>query len=243
MKTFRKLALVVALALPTAVNAGGVPVIDGVANAQRALQIAETVKQWAKEAKQWADTVKHYKSELQAYADQLSATTGIRDLREFISDVKGLYNDFEEAKKEVVSAIDILKGGKSALKGEALALFEKYMVFDRCKNSNTLAQNLCESQVANQVENIVHLSNTEKRIGKKVRELDRLAKRVANARDMKESQDLGNTMQLKIASLQAEKIQFDIQQARQAHYEKLAREQKKQIMAQREIHGKMPTFK
>ncbi|MFC3113754.1 hypothetical protein BKG91_06070 [Rodentibacter caecimuris] len=245
MKTVKKLVLIGALSvsIPALVNAGGVPVIDGVANTQRQFQIMETIKQWAKEAKQWSDTVNHYKSELKAYADQLNATTGIRDLKEFISDVKGIYQDYETAKADVISAVDILKNGKSALKGEALRLFEQYQVFDRCQHSNLVAQNLCESEVANNVEQVIRLSKTEERISKKMQELDRLSKRIAKAKDMKEAQDLGNTMQLKIASLHAEKIQFDIQQAQQANYEKLAREQKRQLMAKREIHGKIPTFK
>ncbi|OOF40056.1 transport associated protein 4 [Rodentibacter rarus] len=243
MKTVKKLALIVALSLPTVVNASGVPVVDGAAAAQRQMSMLQTIQQWAKEAKQWTDTVNHYKSQLKAYADQLEATTGVRDLKEFISDVKSIYQDYETAKSEVISAVEILKNGKSALKGEALRLFEQYQVFDRCKHSNLVAQNLCESEVANNVEQVVRLSATEKRISKKMQELDSLSKRIAKAKDMKEAQDLGNTMQLKIASLQAEKLQFDIQQAQQATYERLVREQKRQLMAKREIHGKIPTFK
>lgn len=242
MKKVKKLALIIALSLPVTVNAG-VPVIDGAAAAQRQLQLLETVKQWAKEAKQWTDTVNHYKSQLKAYADQLDAATGIRDLKEFISDVNGIYQDYETAKADVISAVDILKNGKSALKGEALRLFEQYQVFDRCKQSNLVAQNLCESEIANNVEKVVRFSAIEKRISKKMQELDRLSKRIAKAKDIKEAQDLGNAMQSKVAGLHAEKLQFDIYQAQQATYDRLVREQKRQLMAKREIHGRIPTFK
>ncbi|HDX1051048.1 TPA: type IV secretion system protein [Pasteurella multocida] len=242
MKTVRKLAVIVALSMPIVANSSGIPVVDGAAAAQRQLQMLETVKQWAKEAKQWTETVNHYKSQLRAYADQLNATTGIRDLKEFISDAKGIYQDYDTAKSNVISAVDILRNGKSALKGEALRLFEQYQIFDRCKNANPVAKNLCESEIANKVEQVVQLSKTEERISKKMKELDRLSKRIAKAKDMKEAQDLGNTMQLKIAGLQAEKLQLDIYQAQQATYEKLVREQKRQLMVKREIHGKIPTF-
>lgn len=242
MKNVKTLALAITLAFSASAQAGGIPTADGVASGQRMTQFMENVRQFMEETKRWQKTSQHYKQELQAYADQLATQTGARDVAEFINEARSIYDELDKAKKEIVSSAVIMEKGKEALKEEALALFKKYNLFDRCENSNLVAQRLCEAEVANNVENIVTIGAMEKRLNKKIRELDRLSYRMASATDSKEAQDLANTMQVKLAALQAEKLRFDMHQAEQVNYENLRKEQQRQLMAEREIHGKIPTF-
>ena len=234
MKMFKKLSLVAVLSMPVLVQAG-IPVVDPAAAGQRQMSMLQTVQQWAKEAKQWTDTVSHYKNELKAYADQLASQTGIRDVQAFIGEAHSLYGEINGLKSEFTPVIDLVSGGKNALSANAKSLFEKYNLFDRCKNLRQGEITSCEANIVSTVESMSFLDSFESNVNSKLKTIDKLAKRMGN---VKESQDLKNAMDVQLAALQSQKVQLDLFNARQTEYRRLMNEQQKQLASQRRLNGK-----
>ena len=220
MKMFKKLSLVAVLSMPVLVQAG-IPVVDPAAAGQRQMSMLQTVQQWAKEAKQWTDTVSHYKNELKAYADQLASQTGIRDVQAFIGEAHSLYGEINGLKSEFTPVIDLVSGGKNALSANAKSLFEKYNLFDRCKNLRQGEITSCEANIVSTVESMSFLDSFESNVNSKLKTIDKLAKRMAKSQDVKESQDLKNAMDVQLAALQSQKVQLDLFNARQTEYRRL----------------------
>lgn len=237
MKMFKKLSLVAVLSMPVLVQAG-IPVVDPAAAGQRQMSMLQTVQQWAKEAKQWTDTVSHYKNELKAYADQLASQTGIRDVQAFIGEAHSLYGEINGLKSEFTPVIDLVSGGKNALSANAKSLFEKYKLFDRCKNLRQGEIASCEANIVSTVESMSFLDSFESNVNSKLKTIDKLAKRMAKSQDVKESQDLKNAMDVQLAALQSQKVQLDLFNARQTEYRRLMNEQQKQLASQRRLNGK-----
>lgn len=241
MKMFKKLSLVVVLSMPVLVQAG-IPVVDPAAAGQRQMSMLQTVQQWAKEAKQWTDTVSHYKNELKAYADQLASQTGIRDVQAFIGEAHSLYGEINGLKSEFTPVIDLVSGGKNALSANAKSLFEKYNLFDRCKNLRQGEITSCEANIVSTVESMSFLDSFESNVNSKLKTIDKLAKRMTKSQDVKESQDLKNAMDVQLAALQSQKVQLDLFNARQTEYRRLMNEQQKQLASQRRSNVKGVIF-
>lgn len=242
MKTLKKIAVIAMLFVPISSMASGIPVVDGAAAAQRQVSMLQTVQQWAKEAKQWTETVSHYKSELKAYADQLASQTGIRDVQAFIGEAHSLYNEINSLKSEFTPVINLVSGGKNALSANAKSLFEKYNLFDRCKNLRQGEITSCEANIVSAVESISFLDSFESNINSKLKTIDKLSKRMAKSQDVKESQDLKNAMDVQLAALQSQKVQLDLFNARQTEFRRLMNEQQKQLASQRRLNGKGAVF-
>lgn len=238
MKTLKKVAVITMLFVPVSSIAGGIPVVDGAAAAQRQTSMLQTVQQWAKEAKQWGETVSHYKSELKAYADQLASQTGIRDVKAFIGEAHSLYNEINNLKSEFTPVINLVSGGKNALSANAKSLFEKYNIFDRCKNLRQGEITFCEANIVSTVESMSFLDSFENNVNSKLKTIDKLANRMAKSNDVKESQDLKNAMDVQLAALQSQKVQLDLFNARQTEFRRLMNEQQKQLASQRRLNGK-----
>ncbi|MBN6059387.1 type IV secretion system protein [Aggregatibacter actinomycetemcomitans] len=232
------LILTLAGTMPAMVHATGIPTVDGAAVGQRQLAITQTMQQWAKEGKQWMDTVKHYKTEVQAYADQLASQTGVRDVKAFIGDAQSLYQDVNDLKSEFSPVLDLVNGGKDALNGKAKALFEKYNLFDRCQNLRAAEIKSCEANIVSTVESMTFLDSVEKGVNNKLKTIDKLAKRMANSKDVKESQDLKNAMDIQLASLQTTQVQIELFNKRQADFRRLMQDQKQQLMSERRLNPK-----
>lgn len=241
MKMFKKLSLVAVLFMPVLVQAG-IPVVDPAAAGQRQMSMLQTVQQWAKEAKQWTDTVSHYKNELKAYADQLASQTGIRDVQAFIGEAHSLYGEINGLKSEFTPVIDLVSGGKNALSANAKSLFEKYNLFDRCKNLRQGEITSCEANIVSTVESMSFLDSFESNVNSKLKTIDKLAKRMTKSQDVKESQDLKNAMDVQLAALQSQKVQLDLFNARQTEYRRLMNEQQKQLASQRRSNVKGVIF-
>ncbi|TYA28255.1 type IV secretion system protein [Aggregatibacter actinomycetemcomitans] len=238
MKIFKKLTLIAVLSMPVLVNASGIPVVDAAAAGQRQMSMLQTVQQWAKEAKQWTETVSHYKNELKAYADQLASQTGIRDVQAFIGEAHSLYGEINGLKSEFTPVINLVSGGKDALSANAKSLFEKYNLFDRCKNLRQGEITSCEANIVSTVESMSFLDSFESNVNSKLKTIDKLAKRMTKSQDVKESQDLKNAMDVQLAALQSQKVQLDLFNARQTEYRRLMNEQQKQLASQRRLNGK-----
>lgn len=213
------------------VFASGIPVVDTAANTQIMQQNIKQVLEWAKEAKRWTDTALHYKNQLDAYAKELAAQSGIRDSVSFLEDVKDIYNEAKSIGKNISEIRDFVSNGaniKDSLTGKAKDLMNKYFDYDRCNRfASGSDQNTCYQKQAAIVENIAFLQERSEAISDYTKDLNKLAKKLKNSKDVKESADIGNAIQLKVALLQAEKTQIDLMNEKKERNKEVIEEREK----------------
>ena len=149
-----------------------------------------------------------------------------------------MYGEINDLKSEFTPVIDLVSGGKNALSANAKSLFEKYNLFDRCKNLRQGEITSCEANIVSTVESMSFLDSFESNVNSKLKTIDKLSKRMAKSQDVKESQDLKNAMDVQLAALQSQKVQLDLFNARQTEYRRLMNEQQKQLASQRRLNGK-----
>lgn len=198
------LAAVVATSFTTVIpaQAGGIPVVDAVANSQE-------LEHWLERVKQWTETAQHYQSQIQAYKDQLATATGIRDIADFVDQAKSLKSDLEKLRKPGQMLNDLLLSGGSS--GQFDSLYEKYKIFDTCnaEQSGNYAD-VCKQQVINKAIQLEQTDEIQNQVSQTLGEINRLSGRVALAKDLKESQDLANSIQLKSVMLNTLTTQWEM---------------------------------
>lgn len=230
MKAFKR-AIAIGLAIANSAFSGGIPVVDAAANSQMMQQNVKQVLEWAKEAKRWTDTALHYKSQLEAYAKELEAQSGIRDAVSFLQDAKDIYDEAKAVGKNISEIKDFVSDVaniKNSLSGKAKELMNKYFEYDRCNRySSAQQQNICYQKQSSVVENIVFLNERSENISSYTKDLNKLAKKLKNSKDVKESADIGNAIQLKVALLQAEKIQIDLMNDKKERNKEVIEEREK----------------
>jgi len=182
----------------------GIPVVDAAANQQMAMQNAKQIAEWAKEATRWMDTVSHYQKQLQAYADELQAKTGIKDSISTLKDFKQIYADFGRAYENIQDFKDkVLSDPEGFIKGKIGETYSKYMIFDRCQYiSDTHRKNICLTEMltaAAEIQSTEEKSEQLSNISKVIQEID---EKIKKSKDIKESQDLANALNLQVAKVQ-----------------------------------------
>ncbi|XER93115.1 type IV secretion system protein (plasmid) [Campylobacter fetus] len=230
MKAINKIVLVSLVAANVAF-ASGIPVVDAAANAQIMQQNIKQVLEWSKEAKRWTDTALHYKSQLEAYAKELEAQSGIRDAVSFLQDAKDIYEEAKATGQNLSEIRDFVSDAaniKNSLSSKAKELMNKYFEYDRCvRYSENKQQNICYQKQAAVVDNIIFLNERSNNISSYTKDLNKLAKKLKNSKDVKESADIGNAIQLKVALLQAEKIQIDLMNDKKERNKEVIEEREK----------------
>lgn len=198
------LSSVIAFTLANFVFASGIPVVDAAANQQMAMQNAKQIAEWAKEATRWVDTVSHYQKQLQAYADELQAKTGIKDSISTLKDFKQIYADFGRAYENIQDFKDkVLSDPEAFIKGKIGETYSKYMIFDRCQYiSDAHRKNICLMEMltaAAEIQSTEEKSEQLSNISKVIQEID---EKIKKSKDIKESQDLANALNLQVAKVQ-----------------------------------------
>ena len=189
-------------------NASGIPVVDGVANAQSMAQNIKTIEEWAREAERWAKTATHYQNQLKAYENDLLSKTGVRDTVGFLKDL----NKLSEYSKMYGDDYLNLSGTKSGQIGKMSdQLFDKYNVYDRCKDlSREWEITNCKNVLKREVNNIATVQATNNMINKSSQNLESLGKNVSASKDIKESQDLANAINIEIGNIQVAQMKLDM---------------------------------
>src|SRR5574344_179523 len=189
-------------------NASGIPVVDGVANAQSMAQNIKTIEEWAREAERWADTASHYKNQLQAYENELLSKTGVRDSVNFLKDLNKL-SDYSKMYGE--DFLNITGTNSSYLGKMSEQLFDKYNIYDRCKNLKREWEiTNCKNVLKREVNNIATVQATNNMINKSSQNLESLGKNVSASKDIKESQDLANAINIEIGNIQVAQMKLDM---------------------------------
>ena len=199
---YRRILLVCCMLSSPLLRASGIPVVDAVANAQE-------MAHWTEKLKQWAETAQHYRNQIQAYKEQLATATGIRDIAGFVDQARNLKSDLEKLRQPGQALNELLRTGGSS--GQFDALYEKYRVFDTCHagQSKTWAD-ICKQQVINQAIQFEQTDEIQTQVSQALGEINTLSDRIALSRDLKESQDLANSIQLKSVMLNTLTTQWEM---------------------------------
>lgn len=207
MKQVKKILLMSLLA-NSLVFATGIPVVDGAAISDRAMQRAEQAATWAKEATRWQETVAHYQKQLQAYSDQLQSQTGIKDSVSALKSFKQIYSDFGRAFKNIQDFNDVvLKNPESFLTGKIGDTYKKYTLFDRCATmQDAQTKSLCMVDMLTYVAEEQSIQDHQANLSQINDTITQLDTKLRNSKDIKESQDIANALAsegLKIQMIQA----------------------------------------
>lgn len=198
--------------------------------------------EWVKEAQRWVDTAKHYQSQLQAYKDQLATSTGLRDIQGLVSQGKGLKNDIANLQKQGIS-LDSLLTSSSAPSGTLDTLYNKFKGFDVCDEKQAKSYiNICKQETVNKAWAIEQTAEVQEKISDALNDISGLTDRMANAKDIKESQDLANAVQAKSIQLNVLSQQWEINMKSAEQRDKLLSEKRRKAFRESQITAPVPQF-
>ncbi|AWI35161.1 type IV secretion system protein [Helicobacter apodemus] len=204
------------LLIPSFLLSASIPVVDTAANAQMATQNAKQIAEWAREATRWTDTVSHYQKQIQAYQSELLSKTGMRDSVSFLRDIKQIYSDFSKAGENIQSFYNnVLRDPQEFLSKKGSEIFGRYTSFDRC-NFDFMSQsekNICKMNLITYAAQVETYNQASKQMDTISATLKKLQDKLVNAKDIKESTDIGNAIQLEVAKIQIVKNQIDLANA------------------------------
>lgn len=192
--------------------ASGIPVVDSANLAQTATQNLKQIAEWAKEANRWVETTTHYSAQLNAYAKQLASQTGVRDVTSFLKDVKSVYDQANKLGTTFEELQDFSKDiDKNKLSAQLKGLMKKFFEYDYCENIvDQSNKRLCNNKRIGQVQDVAYYQNEQEAMSVYAKNINNLAKKLKNSKDIKESSDLNNAIQTQVALMQAEKIKIDL---------------------------------
>ncbi|WP_201522931.1 type IV secretion system protein [Aliarcobacter butzleri] len=196
----------------TLLFSSGIPVVDVVSNAQTLAQNIKEIAEWGKELERWVDTTKHYSSQLTAYENELLSKTGIRDSVSFVKDLNKLQEYSKVYGDDYLELGVALTNKNSVIGRKANQLFDKYNIFDECKNEiyKDWEKEACQNKLTREVETIATVQETKKIVDKSSQNLENLSKKVSNTQDIKESQDIANAINMEIAQMQIVQMKMDM---------------------------------
>ena len=194
----KKIVMLIAL-YSSSVFAGGIPTIDVASIAQLQLEAAE-------QAKRWTETVKQYKDQLETQRDTLAAQTGIRDIADLITESSSYFKDAKELQNWINNPKKILELGFDSLNGDLKKMYKSYGLDNLCSSEQNLMNSFvekqrktCEGQIVLMTLRQQQANNNLKAIDERVEKINKIAKKMAQSKDQKESQDLNNAMSTQLA--------------------------------------------
>lgn len=193
--------------------------------------------EWVKEAQRWIDTAKHYQSQLQSYKDQLATATGLRDIQGLVAQGKSLKNDITNLQKQGISLNDLLTSGNAPM-GTLDSLYNRFKDFDVCDARQAASYiNLCKQETVNKAWALEQTTEVQEKINDALNDISNLTDRMANAKDIKESQDLANAVQAKSIQLNVLSQQWEMNMRASEQRDKLLKEKRKQAKQQSQIEA------
>lgn len=234
----KKIVMLIAL-YSSSVFAGGIPTIDVASIAQLQLEAAE-------QAKRWTETVKQYKDQLETQRDTLAAQTGIRDIADLITESSSYFKDAKELQNWINNPKKILELGFDSLNGDLKKMYKSYGLDNLCSSEQNSMNSFvekqrktCEGQIVLMTLRQQQANNNLKAIDERVEKINKIAKKMAQSKDQKESQDLNNAMSTQLALLQADKLKMDIQVQQQQQQRELIEMQQENIRREKVMSNKV----
>lgn len=198
--------------------------------------------EWVKEAQRWVDTAKHYQSQLQSYKDQLATATGLRDIQGLVAQGKSLKNDITNLQKQGISLDDLLTSG-NAPTGALDSLYNRFKDFDVCDARQAASYiNLCKQETVNKAWALEQTTEVQEKITDALNDISNLTDRMANSKDIKESQDLANAVQAKSIQLNVLSQQWEMNMRASEQRDKLLAEKRRKAFRESQITAPVPQF-
>ncbi|EDJ9088388.1 type IV secretion system protein VirB5 [Salmonella enterica subsp. enterica] len=198
--------------------------------------------EWVKEAQRWVDTAKHYQSQLQSYKDQLATATGLRDIQGLVAQGKSLKNDITNLQKQGISLDDLLTSG-NAPTGALDSLYNRFKDFDVCDARQAASYiNLCKQETVNKAWALEQTTEVQEKITDALNDISNLTDRMANSKDIKESQDLANAVQAKSIQLNVLSQQWEMNMRTSEQRDKLLAEKRRKAFRESQITAPVPQF-
>ena len=154
--------------------------------------------------------IKIMEDQLNFIKESKKAATGIRDSVKFYKDIKQLTDIMHEYK---VSLNDLdIDNPKSKIGQMAQQIFKRNQIFDNC-NVNYLSDLQKQTCKNDQIRNVSEIASAivfSEELEKTSTRLQELSKKLSATKDLKESQDIGNAINLELANLQLTKTQMEM---------------------------------
>lgn len=236
----KKILILIALCSSSvSVFAGGIPTIDVASIAQLQLEAAE-------QAKRWTETVKQYKDQLKTQRDTLAAQTGVRDIANLVNESSSYFKDAQELQKWINNPKKILELGFDSLNADLKKIYKSYGLDNLCSSEQNSTNSFvakerknCEGQIVLMTLRQQQADNNLKAIDERVKTINKIAKKMAQSKDQKESLDLNNAMNTQLALLQADKLKMDIQVQQQLQQKELIEVQQEDIRREKVMSNKV----
>lgn len=153
------------------------------------------------------------KDQLEKAKKTAMAMNGIKDAVKMYNDVKELTRVMNEY-KVTLDDLDI-DHPKSKIGLMAKRIFEENQVFDNCNVEylSKLQQEVCKNNQIRNVNDIAASVVYSDELEKVQKRLQDLSKKLANSKDIKTSQDIGNAINLELAQLEMTKSRIEMMKA------------------------------
>lgn len=220
-------------------NGAGIPVIDAASIAQDLTQNIKELGEWAEQAQRWGETASHYSNQLTAYETELLSKTGIRDSVQFMKDLNRLHNYAKSYGDDYLDLAKAFANPSTVIGNYSKQLFEKYSVFDRCENEyyKGWEKEACENKLKRDVTEIATIQESKNKTDEIFKNLDDLSKKLSNTKDIKDSQDVQNAINVELAQLQIINMRLDMLNKQNQARARIEEEQKLQKRKEKQKNG------
>ena len=138
--------------------------------------------------------------------------TGIRDSVGFVKDLNRLQQYAKVYGDDYLDLAKAMANPSSQIGNLARSLYQKYNVFDECENQKykSWEKEACKNKLQRQVQQIATVQESSKLVNKSSENLEDLSKKISNTKDIKESQDIANAINMELANLQVVSMKMDM---------------------------------
>ena len=238
-----KIILSLSISCLMAVPAFALTVHDPQAYAQAIKQLNETAAHYGKEIAHWQEQINYFKAQGGLLKEQLASLTGLRELNDIDGELSSLIQDLKGINKHRDTLNFLLRSSNGQDSGYTQEILAKYRMFDVCKNKgNQKLDNICKEQILNKAGTIEAGDEIRKQTERKIIEASKIAAKVKNTKDVKESQDLANAIALKDMEITQLKNQWDSFVDESNLRDKLIEQKRQEAFDDHQINAPLPNI-
>lgn len=207
-------------------------------------QLQQTASHYGKEISHWQEQINHFKAQNGLLKEQLSSLTGLRELNDIEGELSSLIQDLKGINKHRDAFNSMLRSSNDQDNSYTQEILSKYRMFDVCKDKgNQRLDNICKEQILNKAGTIEVGDEIRKQTERKIIEASKIAAKVKNTKDLKESQDLANAIALKDMEITQLKNQWDSFVDESNLRDKLIEQKRREAFDEQQRDAPIPTFK
>lgn len=207
-------------------------------------QLSQTASHYGKEIEHWQQQINYFKRQNDLLENQLSSMTGVRELGDLEGELLSLRRELKGIEKHRETLNALLRSDRAEDRGYADEILGKYKMFNICKEKgNQELDHICKEQILNKAGTIEAGEEIKRQTELKIIETSRIAQKVKNTKDIKESQDLANAIALKDLEIKQLKNQWDSFVDESNLRDKLIEEKRQEAFYKQQRNAPIPTFK